>query len=147
MKRTQPPRLFPHSLQVFNPHESYIEAFEATLLTLLQITGRSLFSVSLLPHRWASWLKLLVICLTLTQMEMSVLFLAATRDSQQWPSYALGFLNIQLECGEVATACVCVCVSGVSVCTSVSVNVSLSARERERDYRGAANTGIMIPLI
>lgn len=46
-------------------------------------------------------LKLLVICLTLTQIEMSGLFLAATRDSQPWPSYAPGFLNIQLECGEV----------------------------------------------
>lgn len=84
-------------------------------------------------------------------MEMSGLFLAATRDSRQWPSYAPGFLNIQLECGEVAAVCVriCLCISlmCLCVCVSVSVYMSLTERERERDYRGAANTGIMIPLI
>lgn len=77
-------------------------------------------------------------------MEMSCLFLASTRDSQQWPSHAPGFLNIQPECGEVVAACVCVCLSGVSVCASMSVYVCLT---KKRDYRGAANTGIMIPLI
>lgn len=80
-------------------------------------------------------------------MEMSGLFLAATRDSRQWPSYAPGFLNIQLECGEVAALCVCMYHPGVSVCASVYVSLTERERERERVYRGAANTGIMIPLI
>lgn len=56
-------------------------------------------------------------------MEMSGLFLAATRDSRQWPSYAPGFLNIQLECGEVVAVCVCL--------SSMSVYVHLTERERE----------------
>lgn len=71
------------------------------------------------------------------------LFLAPTRDSRQWPSSAPpSFLNIQLECGEVAAVCV-----RAFACASMSVYESLSEREEERDYRGAANTGIMIPLI
>lgn len=61
-------------------------------------------------------MKLLVISLTLTQMEMSCLFLAATRDSQQWPSHAPGFLNIQLKCGEASCVCVCEKVSPSLVC-------------------------------
>lgn len=93
------------------------------LLTPPYITAYFLLSVpSFLPHWWASWLKLLVICLTLTQMEMSGLFLAATRDSRQWPSYAPGFLNIQLECGEVA--------AGVSVCENECMCESDWERER-----------------
>ncbi len=70
-------------------------------------------------------------------MEMSGLFLAATRDSRQWPSYAPGFLNIQLECGEVAAVRVCafVCVSPSCVCECVSTSayMSLTERDRERD--------------
>lgn len=51
-------------------------------------------------------------------MEMSDLFLDATRDSRQWPSYAPGLLNIQLECGEVAAVCVCVYITLVCICVS-----------------------------
>lgn len=52
-------------------------------------------------------------------MEMSGLFLAATRDSRQWSSYAPGFLNIQLECREVVAMCMFVCVSLWCVCVRV----------------------------
>lgn len=61
-------------------------------------------------------------------MEMSGLFLAATRDSQQWPSYAPSFLNIQLGCGEVVVACVCVRISlsRASLCSRISVDALLT---------------------
>lgn len=75
--------------------------------------------------------KLLVISLTLTQMEMSGLFLAATGDSWQWPACALGFLNIRLEERRrlwlLACACMCECVNrGLCGCLT----------ERERQRRG-----------
>lgn len=89
-------------------------------------------------------MKLLVISLTLTQMEMSCLFLAATRDSQQWPSHAPGFLNIQLKCGEATYVCESFTLFGVFVCICMNVYVHPNKR---RGYRDIANTGIMIPLI
>lgn len=44
-------------------------------------------------------------------MEMSGLFLAMTGDPRSWPSYALVFLNIQLERGVVGSGCAAVCVN------------------------------------
>lgn len=90
----------------------------------------------------ASRRKLLVIYLTLTQMKMSCLFLAAIRDSQKQPSHTPDFLNIQSECEEVVALFVCMCVLHCGV--GVSVYVHLTKR---RDYQNAANIDIMIPLI
>lgn len=61
---------------------------------------------------------------------MSGLFLAATRDSQPWPSYAPGFLNIQLECGEV-----------VAVFVRKEAYVYMCSWQRERVWQKERESG------